>query len=211
MNSVFQSPVANVFESEVFVHLGLTLIHSLWQLALLGLLFKVFLTIVNRRASRTRYWGAMLFLFTSIALPAITFFTLPNSSVRTEPELARVATVDESELPIGDSSPSITSQTELTGAVPQLQLPTENNEVVVSETNYLGAGLDKGSGSGQVTFARFAKINSMIVSCSPYITLVWFLGVLLFSFRPMGSVVGIIRLKTTGLTDLGPTFSNRSN
>ena len=78
-------------ESASLARLGVTLIHSLWQIAILALLFKIVLTAVNQRAARTRYWTAIAFLLAALVAPAVTFSVLPDRFVAVESQTLDVA------------------------------------------------------------------------------------------------------------------------
>ena len=69
------------FNLTFLARIGITLIHSLWQIALLAVVFKVFLISTNQRDARARYWGAMLFLLVAIVIPTTTFFAYTNTSI----------------------------------------------------------------------------------------------------------------------------------
>ena len=73
MNSILQ-----FMQSDLLARLGMTLIHSLWQLLLLAVLFRIFLFTVSNQAAKPRYWGAILFLFAAMVIPATTFLVLPG-------------------------------------------------------------------------------------------------------------------------------------
>lgn len=71
MNFVYQ-----LLQAESFARLGITLIHSLWQLSLLAVIFKLYLATLHKHNAQLRYWGAMAFLFAAIAIPSSTFLAV---------------------------------------------------------------------------------------------------------------------------------------
>lgn len=66
--------------SEQFIHsLGWTLVHSLWQGALIGLIIAVAMVMLHRYTARLRYFINSLGLFVVAALAVVTFFASYNS------------------------------------------------------------------------------------------------------------------------------------
>ena len=198
MNSIIQ-----FLETASLARLGVALIHSVWQIALLALLFKIVLTAANRRAARTRYWSAMAFLLAALVVPAITFSILPDRFVAVESQALDVATLP------GDFDDENTDTA--LPLLPQVLLSSQPAPLAASSTpsEIDTAGSTKPAAAAQPVWgAALTRLNSVALLCSPYATLFWFIGVLLFSFRPVTSLVRIFRLKSNGLSRLDEKFTS---
>ncbi|KAA9340186.1 M56 family metallopeptidase [Adhaeribacter soli] len=81
--------VQTFLSQEVVQALGWTILHSLWQGALVALALSVLLLFLNRQSAQVRYFISVTALFTTLALAVITFFSLYRSPA---PETAKQAT-----------------------------------------------------------------------------------------------------------------------
>ena len=81
--------VQTFLSQEVVQALGWTILHSLWQGALVALALSVLLLFLNRQSAQVRYFISVTALFTTLALAVITFFSLYRSAA---PETAKQAT-----------------------------------------------------------------------------------------------------------------------
>ena len=189
-------------ESASLARLGVTLIHSLWQIAILALLFKIVLTAVNQRAARTRYWTAIAFLLAALVAPAVTFSVLPDRFVAVESQTLDVAIL-----------PGEFDREDTDTALPSLPLLPSQPEPLAE--NFTPSENDTASSTKPTAAAQpiwgpvLTALNSAALLCSPYATLLWFFGVLLFSFRPFTSLVRIFRLKSNGLSMLDEKFTSQ--
>ncbi len=60
--------------------LGWVLIHSLWQLALIGSVAWLFDSVLRRNNAQTRYWTSVLFLAMMASTPLVTWFLVESNS-----------------------------------------------------------------------------------------------------------------------------------
>ena len=151
MNSILQ-----FMQSDLLARLGMTLIHSLWQLLLLAVLFRIFLFTVGNQAAKPRYWGAILFLFAAMVIPATTFLVSPG----------RLADVHQHPLQTIESQNS--QVVELDNGI---NLPALQPQFDSSKTGALPVGVtDEEDAQRAHSFwaAALAKTNSLAVSCSRY-------------------------------------------
>ena len=189
-------------ESASLARLGVTLIHSLWQIAILALLFKIVLTAVNQRAARTKYWTAIAFLLAALVAPAVTFSVLPDRFVAVESQTLDVAIL-----------PGEFDREDTDTALPSLPLLPSQPEPLAE--NFTPSENDTASSTKPTAAAQpiwgpvLTALNSAALLCSLYATLLWFFGVLLFSFRPFTSLVRIFRLKSNGLSMLDEKFTSQ--
>ena len=75
MNDLLNTIAQNLFDAALANRVGLTLLHSVWQIGLLALLFATFRFVLakQKNASTKIYWLGMATLFLSCALPMATF------------------------------------------------------------------------------------------------------------------------------------------
>src|SRR6185295_19476189 len=66
--------------SKLIAHLGWTLLHSLWQIALISLILFPALRILRPFSANTRYLASIFALFFATALPVITFVQLSQNA-----------------------------------------------------------------------------------------------------------------------------------
>jgi bla regulator protein BlaR1 len=68
--------VKSLLSQELVQALGWTLLHSLWQGALVALSLSVLLVFLNRQSAQVRYFISVTALFTTLALAVFTFFSI---------------------------------------------------------------------------------------------------------------------------------------
>ena len=66
--------------SQIIENLGWTLLHSLWQIALIAFVLFVLLKILRGFSANARYWISVFALVFAVALPAFTFYQLNKTS-----------------------------------------------------------------------------------------------------------------------------------
>jgi len=75
------NPIHYFVNEHVINALGWTLIHSLWQIALIGLLLKISLIILKKRSAETRYLFSVVSLFSIVVISLITFIKISQNSL----------------------------------------------------------------------------------------------------------------------------------
>lgn len=70
--------VATLISPELVEALGWTILHSLWQGALVALALSALLILLNRHSAQVRYFVSVTALFTTLGLAVFTFFSLYN-------------------------------------------------------------------------------------------------------------------------------------
>jgi bla regulator protein blaR1 len=77
--------IPSLFQSEWMKALGWTFVHSLWQIALIGLLLFIILRLIPGRSAHMRYTISTLALWLILVMALATFIVmLPDTRVLTE-------------------------------------------------------------------------------------------------------------------------------
>ncbi len=174
------------YDSTVLIErLGWTLIHSLWQLALVALLAMVLARVMHRTAASTRYLMLVSMLVLVVALPVVTWCVLP---------LEQQATLDGSA--IDDSS-----EVELAVA-PREPVPFDAEMLAASVPVEAGAPVVEppaASSTGPVEPLR-TRIRSALEPWLNVIVAGWLAGACLFALRPVLSCWTVWRLRRIGVS-----------
>ena len=75
------NPIHYFVNEHVINALGWTLIHSLWQIALIGLLLKISLVFLKKKSAETRYLFSVVSLFSIVVISLITFIKISQNSL----------------------------------------------------------------------------------------------------------------------------------
>ena len=162
---------------KIIENLGWTILHSLWQIALIAIVLFALLKILRGFSANMRYLVSVFALVLAVALPVATFVQLAgNSAPNFSPE--EISQIRNFE-PVAEASqrsekfPTFAETSQQTGNLyGQSVLNLENLQ------NYFGENLSK-------TF--------------PFIVGLWLLGVMLFAFRLIGGACQLHIYKTRGI------------
>ena len=146
--------------------LGWTLIHFIWQGAVVALVVAVAKKALKRRPANLKYLAACLGMFAMLALPLVTFLALRYYSPSTG-----VATLDTHQS-LGPSRP-------------------ESLRADLADYLVLGGDLI-GSNASSPALDRRGKFSQL----APWLTSLWLAGVVLLSLRMLGGWLYARRLKT---------------
>jgi beta-lactamase regulating signal transducer with metallopeptidase domain len=168
--------------------IGWTLVHSVWQIALIMALFAVARVAMRGRSANSRYLLGCLALAAMAALPAGTFVVLqtesPHPAVATGP--SSIAIVD-SDLAAADAVRTEADPPLGFEAAPQ---PSLKLQPVESSFSWPAVAAAAGERVARLEFAL------------PWITIGWLVGVCGLAMRPLWGLVVVRRLKTRGLAPL---------
>src|SRR5688500_3271332 len=160
----------NVANSKIVADLGLTLFHSLWQIALVSFALYAVLTLTKRVSANFRYAVSLAALFLAFFIPLTTFLSLQLQAVPNLDERAIPATVDSA----ADNNTSAA--------------------VGITKTIARNAPLPVADGNIALSFQR------SFPAALPIAVGLWLLGVAFFSFRILGGFWQIRRYKTTAVS-----------
>ncbi len=157
----------HLFTEELTTALGWTLLHALWQGALLAILLGITLVLMRKYSSKTRYFVALISLSLFVASTVATFYVMYAPALQVEHRLAEYAPA----LP-----PSTTVESEVD---PER---SEQGEQIDPEVREDSADL-------------FAMATDYFAQHIPLIVTLWLLGVLILLLRFLGNLAYIERLK----------------
>lgn len=155
-----------IFINSKFVEtIGWTLLHSLWQIALVAFVLFVLLKILREVPANVRYWLSVFALVFAVALPVFTFYQLNKS-------LSANFSINES----SKDENSVTFNK---------QSYTPDN-FAIQKTNKTDLTNEKTSS----VFGSFKNLQSYFSNnfsaVLPFLVGIWFVGILLFSVRLIG-------------------------
>ena len=157
----------SILSNSTFVeNLGWTLLHSVWQIALIALILFLALKILSEFSANLRYLTAVAALTLAVVLPVVTFVQSGKNSVT---DLSQRETplfkTDENDDRIAPSSEKFSS------AAPPAFAP-----LIKSNENKFLAAIEN--------LQKFCSENFSVVS--PFVVGLWLLGVMLFALRLTG-------------------------
>ncbi len=166
MNSIETMPAVEA--------LGWTLVHFLWQGALVALTLALARVALKRRTANLRYLASCAAMLLMLALPVITFVTLSSIAHKTQVVMTgppappkQTVKTDSLKSEFGDDSPIV-------GELPQSPTPTSPRR----------------------------QLRELFSAVAPWLTSLWLAGVILLSLRMLGACVYARRLKSYGTVPL---------
>jgi beta-lactamase regulating signal transducer with metallopeptidase domain len=170
-----------IAESNLIEHLGWTLAHSIWQIALASVALLIVLRLSRPETPNRRYAVSVAALALAVAMPVATFVKLVNESDKGKPAARLEQVYDRQEF-----DPA-------TQKIGQTAAPTDNKYSynTTAETNVFQplAGLRQ-------------FLNEQIPPSFPFLVGLWLFGVALFSLKFAGGFLYLRQIKTTGIESL---------
>lgn len=181
------------FSAEFVDQLGWMLVHSTWQLALIGLGAWALAWGLRRSTATVRYWGLLLPLSAMIAVPIVTWGWL-GTDAPLEPVVETVSRHDVAET-APHFAPTVEPEHGSFNSVPQPvfvepQPPPANPIKQVAKPQ---------SAADVITGWRLAAADALRPWLAEFV-LVWCVGVVLFALRPLLSWYTVRRLRTVGIS-----------
>lgn len=186
MNDLLNTIAQNLFDAALANRVGLTLLHSVWQIGLLALLFATFRFVLakQKNASTKIYWLGMATLFLSCALPMATFGLIePKAESTTAFTFEEKTRNDLSVEMIPGSSESRF-----------LLLPSPNNEVAAVPVTPTEVGRSE-SVKAFASKSLWSAADWLPKHSLFWIAIVWIVGATLFSLRTMLGWVHVQKLR----------------
>lgn len=170
-------------------NIGWTLIHSLWQISLIGFLLFVALRILKNAPANLRYLFSVAAMFLLIALPIVTFFSYDRASASENKSVLTKSAETSQTFAVktdnqAEKSPNVSENINSLETIVELSLPKESR---------IFQGLTKNS------FDEFL----------PYLVWFWFSGMLFFSFRLGGGIWKTRRIKTRQTSFVGTDWQEK--
>ena len=159
------NPIEMLLDRPVFQALGWTLIHFIWQGALIAGLFAVASVTLRRFSANARYTAACFAMLMMLVAPATTMVVISGQSLEAGPELVQLIPVDQ-EVAIPQPLSAISTAT------------ADQVETTFSEPGFISQ------------LAQYRLPRAM-----PWLLALWFAGVLCLSVRFAGGLLMVQRLK----------------
>ena len=174
------------FDDSHSIRLGLSLVHFLWQGALLGAVAGM-LTIWMKRARSEHRYAMLLALLAAMAIaPVVTFMLLPAPPINAESSDAAAP----SPLAAGELLSSTTGATPMQSDAPRAAYTTANN---------VGHGAPPIAETGIAFQSRLNGAWEWTAKHLSWIVASWVLGVCLFSVRLAIGLAGVSRVRRNGI------------
>jgi len=168
----------NIFtDAKLIEQLGWTLLHSIWQIALLALALYIVLRLIRPHSANARYVVAVSFLAISVILPVVTFLQVS--------ERIDIAQARQQYLQPDDNFQSYLTREKNTLTSP------------LTETDPIPAAQTAVNVSGSLVILRIF-IERQAPAAFPFAVALWLLGIALFSFRLIGGVWKLHHYKSSG-------------
>ncbi len=163
-----QNYIVNLFTPELLEAIGWTIIHSLWQGALVAVLLTIVLNTLKHNASTNRYVVSVTALFAMLQISLFTFFTVY------EPH-ADFSHLTAPSAIIGNEIPNFAANSGNLGSENLSIRETSISEDIAASIQFVKQGIAN-------------NLN--------YVVILWFIGVSLFTIRFLGGLLYVNRLKT---------------
>ncbi len=176
--------------------MGWTLLHSLWQIALVAAVYAIVSLLLRNRSADARYVIGCVALLLMLGFPIGTYVLLSQESTPASTDVSNIRAV--AELPVeAIVPPDNLTQSDTATADPLLPIapPNPARSGVVS-TEPAGASAES------VITDRLSALRRWL----PWATATWLIGVLLLSLRPLWGGLHVRRLQRHGLSPLSDTL-----
>ena len=207
--------LTDFLSSPVADRIGLTLLHSVWQLTLVAVIVFLILKSLHRFPPNVRYLVSCAALLLMVVIPVLTFASLQVDEWA-RPRLTM--SMSEAAMPVmGDDLTAAVIETRIPLPAAKgeagLQLPTappssaisfpntplvqENTDSTVVDTPAEAASdkVTKELASGQTHFSLLESLSKSLVPWSPWITFVWLIGFAVITIRNVGGWQATRRLR----------------
>lgn len=204
--------MADFLASPLAERIGLTILHSIWQLTLVALIIYLLLECLRRCSPNVRYMVSCGGLLTMVVLPVATFAFLRVS----EPPLPSVVTLEVSQSPTESKapldSPSLSQIREPERAPspvidsPQAIAPQPEERHLESESSNVSANflpapsaIEKASIKSSPPESLRERLTEWATPWLPRIAVIWLAGFLLVTIRNVGGWHATRRLRATSI------------
>jgi len=178
----------------IIERLGWTLVHSVWQLALVAGLAMVLNRLTCRATASTRYVMLVAMFLILAASPVVTWFLLPSES---EVVLSSVHDTKSNNAISAGAATAISDSGPFDAGLPGAAGPIETSE---STAGPITANIDVSNDSLQ------SRIRSVLQPWLSVIVVGWLVGACLFALRPVLSCWTVWRLKRHGQSPVSETI-----
>jgi beta-lactamase regulating signal transducer with metallopeptidase domain len=171
--------------------LGWTLLHSLWQFAVVGALLWVVLVSLRRRSADVRYVAACGALAAMLATSVLTFHAIPG---KTGADDSRTASVSRPTVAAEPLPPPADVVLPTNAASPADHgLAKKAPAMAVHDS-----GAPAASPTEERLVAETIALKELLAPRMPWLALAWLAGVAVLSVRNLGGWIGVRRLRRVG-------------
>lgn len=192
------NPFIQLFQADWIERVGWSLLHSIWQIALLAAGYALVSFSLRNRSAKVRYLLGCVTLVAMLALPLGSYFLLPTNTPPPTP--ATLIT------PVTPSF-SITQSPSVTASQSPPTLETHNTsqpQLVATSQSAMTTPPPAPPPLPKISLSE--QILSALQPWLPLITLLWLVGAALFSLRPLWGWRHVRRLQRCGLSPLPETL-----
>ncbi len=181
-----------VLEGAWSARIGWTLIHSLWQLAIVAVAYAILSLLLRRRSANVRYVLGCVALAAMVAVPVAQLLHSGATAGSSSSAAADTCLVD-----------SFASGQDPSQFVPQGEGSIGTaNELAVAPAVYAVEPELGAQSLWESVAVEIALWQTRVEPVLPWLATCWLAGVLILSLRPLGGLVTVRRLQTRGLVPL---------
>jgi hypothetical protein len=198
MNAIQEFIQTGILEASWAERIGWTLLHSLWQIAVIAGVYALVSFMLRKHSAKARYLLGCGSLLAMICFPVGTYLLLPDGSrpgatgPDTTPVVAEFMEEGATDYPLGAATP------------PMLEASADP-PVVQPDAGLAPAPVDAAEVSPAAIFS-----SAVLRPWMPWATAVWLLGVSLLSMRPILGWLHIRRLQRHGWSPLSDSMGREA-
>jgi beta-lactamase regulating signal transducer with metallopeptidase domain len=192
-----------ILSTEGLHHWGLTLLHSLWQLALIGCLLAFVLQAASRCTANVRYLVACLGLASMFLTPIATYLIILRAAGPETAAYHPLRNDDASARPALMPPPSSQATNVARTAGPRFVPGGESSAQVPDEV------LPPATTSASKPIRILDRATGLLAPCAAWMTLFWAAGVVALSVRHLGGYAVIRRMSRRGIVPVPERLERR--
>ncbi|TWU44956.1 Regulatory protein BlaR1 [Novipirellula aureliae] len=170
--------------------IGWALLHSFWQIALIAVLYAIAAIVFRKRTPALRYLLGCIAMAAMLLAPIVTLYVLQNSIRPVASEFTELPSTDS----LGQSEPPVAAD-QSTWEV--ASVPTA---IPAFTPDFQADSRDLAAEADRPWFMEQA--TSVVQPWLPVATVIWLLGVMLLSLRPLVGCLRVLTLRRSGLYPL---------
>jgi beta-lactamase regulating signal transducer with metallopeptidase domain len=203
--------VQQILSSDCVHRCGWMLLHSLWQLAIAGVLTILLLRILRRRTANTRYVVACIGLASMFLAPLTTYFLIPKAA---GPEIALHSTPhnNTAETPVAVGPLVFDAGGEVDQPVaeaPAAVRPLVSDAGGEADEQAANTVSPTRVSPAPETTRLLDRATSLLAPCVPWTVLLWAMGVIGLSVWHLGGYIAVRRLSRFGVVPVPESLERR--
>jgi len=188
------SAMQAILPQPIVQYLGWTLVHSVWQIALLALLFSVLRWRLSSGSANARYLAGCVAMLLMIVVPATTMWV--TAGTRSEPQTVPMEFAAHS-----DVHTPLAARQHLD---PQAMVPGTDASQPAAPSPYTApsepSSVDLADPTNVAPVSHNESVGWPVEGVLPVVVQVWFLGILILSLRLQVGWFGLRRLRRVGIS-----------